>query len=1074
MIALVTLPVLLLSLPPQQEPDSLLVLAKDGRDSALVDHVTRRPDAARGFVRRLLGASGAAGDSATAALATAERLSRAYATAWSDSFYLRRVHSWQSLPPADRAALLAADSVRRAGDKALLDPGFDAAVREFRESLRRFQALGDTWGTARALGSIGQAFRSANELDSAEAYITRALNLAERIRDSFSSAQAMTELANVRDDRGDLAGAETLLVRAGEATERIGDRRGVAMVQGNLGVLFAKQGNLIGARRAFERSVEVARSLSLDDLVSLNLLNLSHVARIEGDYREAEADLREALAVFRGYGDQPYIAATLSDVAEVALLRGDYPGAIAALAEAATILRRIGPGPEMNETTVRVALAWARAHAGDYQGALAELSRADSVTRQVTGGHTSLTSLALVRGDLAVEFNRLADAERHYARADSLAARAANTADRQDALFGKAVVLYRRANYRRAQAALEQLLRTAPAVQTAAEARLLLGQSTWRLGDTTAARRAFRQAIDTLRALGAVVDEAEALAALGDLERESGHASAAESLYQSGLARLGTRSAPAVVWRLHAGLAGALRSRGDMTNAAKELQTAIAGIERTSGGLALEEHRSAFRADKWDVYVALSLVERARGRAEAAFEVSEQLRARQMLDLLARGRVANSGVSGALASREQDLRHRIGALRQDLDSAQRDVSGLRDPSGTDAAGAGGEAKALAQAEDAYRDLLEEMHAASPAYAALVRGEIASASAVRAALAPDEALLEYLTGDSTTMVFAVTADTVVALDLQVPHEALVARVDFARGMLASPAGGAGAGRQAWRPALRRLYQQLVAPVEATGVLAGKRRLLIAPHAELHYLPFAALLVPGPPERFLVDRYVIEYVPSASVWMRLRERPAPSRGGGVLALAPRTAALPGSRAEVEAIGRVYGARAQTLVGRAATEHAFRTLASGHEIVHLATYGVLNKNNPLFSYVELGRAEGEDGRLEVHEVFGLTLDARLVVLSACQTAVAAGTLADVPPGDDWVGLVQGFLYAGAGNVLGTLWPVADVTTARLMERFYRELAAGRPEVEALAVAQRAAAGNAQTAHPFYWAGFTLVRGR
>jgi CHAT domain-containing protein len=100
--------------------------------------------------------------------------------------------------------------------------------------------------------------------------------------------------------------------------------------------------------------------------------------------------------------------------------------------------------------------------------------------------------------------------------------------------------------------------------------------------------------------------------------------------------------------------------------------------------------------------------------------------------------------------------------------------------------------------------------------------------------------------------------------------------------------------------------------------------------------------------------------------------------------------------------------------------------------------------------------------------------VVLSACQTGLGAGAVADVPPGDDWVGLVQGFLYAGASNVMATLWPVADVATARLMERFYRELAAGQPEAEALALAQRAALRNPGTAHPFFWAGFTLVRGR
>jgi CHAT domain-containing protein len=217
-----------------------------------------------------------------------------------------------------------------------------------------------------------------------------------------------------------------------------------------------------------------------------------------------------------------------------------------------------------------------------------------------------------------------------------------------------------------------------------------------------------------------------------------------------------------------------------------------------------------------------------------------------------------------------------------------------------------------------------------------------------------------------------------------------------------------------------------------------------------------------------------VPSASVWLRLRERPRPTSSHGILALAPRAAALPGSRAEVAAIQRIYGDRAQTIVGSPATEAAFRSLASNREIIHLATFGVLNKHNPLFSYVELAKAPDQDGRLEVHEVFGLSLNARLLVLSACQTGLAAGALSDVPPGDDWVGLVQGFLYAGASNVMTTLWPVSDVATARLMERFYQELAAGRSEVEALALAQRAAIREPTTAHPFLWAGFTLVRGR
>lgn len=191
-------------------------------------------------------------------------------------------------------------------------------------------------------------------------------------------------------------------------------------------------------------------------------------------------------------------------------------------------------------------------------------------------------------------------------------------------------------------------------------------------------------------------------------------------------------------------------------------------------------------------------------------------------------------------------------------------------------------------------------------------------------------------------------------------------------------------------------------------------------------------------------------------------------------PRCGCGCAAEAEVAAIGRIHGDRARVLVGAGATERAFRALAPEQGIVHLATYGVLNKHNPLFSYVELGAGGGEDGRLEVHEVFGLSLQARLLVLSACQTGLAAGALADVPPGDDWVGLAQAFLFSGASNVLATLWPIQDLATARFMERFYQELAAGRPEAEALTESQRAALDARGTAHPFFWAGFAMVTGR
>jgi len=357
---------------------------------------------------------------------------------------------------------------------------------------------------------------------------------------------------------------------------------------------------------------------------------------------------------------------------------------------------------------------------------------------------------------------------------------------------------------------------------------------------------------------------------------------------------------------------------------------------------------------------------------------------------------------------------------------------------------------------------------APDYARLVSGQTLSWRSVASRLKSDEVLLEYLLTDSASTVFVVTHDTVAAIDLHVGHQALADLVEFARRTMERPAGAT--SNVLWPAPLKRLYLYLIQPVERRGYLRGKKTLVIAPHGELHFLPFGALIEPGRTDRFLTERFQLAYTPSATAWVQLGERRAPVRSRNVLALAPHVDRLPASRQEVLAIGRIYGSGATVRIGSQATERALRADLPRAGTLHLATFGVLNKHNPLFSFVELAPAGPDDGRLEVNEVFGLGLSGQLVVLSACQTALASGAIADVPSGDDWVGLVEAFLQAGASSVLASLWPVDDRATAQLMEEFHKRLADGHPAVAALAEAQRTLLRQSRTARPFFWAGFVI----
>jgi CHAT domain-containing protein len=1071
---MVTAALVLAALAAQaQAVDSLRLLDPGLPETALVVEARTHPLAVResigeAFAQAVKGRTAAEREEQ---LTTARRLSAAYAVAWRDSFLVRQVARFAAWPPERRAAKVRTDSLRRAGIAAFGRDGPVAAISIWRRALSRARGISDTAAVAALLGNIGAGFLEDGRLDSAVTYLEGARKLSVAAGDIRVEANAVAALAGVSEDRGDLAGASERYTAALALRERTGDTRGSAADHNNLGSLAQTAGDLDEARRQYETALSLNRDDGRDEVAATNLVNLAGLASLSGDFARAEALYHDALATWRARQQWANAADALYGLGQLELRRGDYRAARTALREALAIYDRTGPLADA--LSARRALAAALGAAGELQAALAELRRAEHCADSARAAPGVRAGIALARADLAVQLNTLAEADRLYAAAARLYRQARDPAGETDAQQGRGLLLLEREDDARARPLLDAALRTQIAAgdrRAAALTRLSLGELSRQRGDTAMARRQLVRAAGDLERAGDPVATAAALGERAALEAQGNSPVAAESLYRAALRRVEGRVAPEVSWRLRRGLALARRAQGATDDAARELRAALAEIERPSRSLALAERRSAFLADKWDVYAQLALTERARGRTGAAFEASERLRAHEMLELLGRGRItAPRDTAAELVTREQDLRHRVAELTRDLERPSRRPEAVRGPDVSRASPATREV--LLQAQDAYAELLLEIKERAPQHAALVGRQTATWRDVARRLMPDEALIEYLVSDSGSLAFVVARDTIAALDLGVSRGDLARLIEFARGTL-EPRGSPRTD-SLWRAPLRRLYQHLIDPLEQAGLLAGKARLVIVPHAELHYLPFAALIEGEGRVRFLVERYELAVTPSASVWLTLGDRPPRRAATGVLALAPRPDVLPASRREVAAIARLVGTEVRVLDGGTATEEAFRIEAPARRVLHFATYGVLNKHNPLFSYVELAPGGAHDGRLEVHEVFGLHLSADLVVLSACQTALGSGTLSDVPAGDDWVGLTRAFLHAGAAEVVATLWPVDDWATAALLERFYAAYVTGSDAAYALAVAQRAMRAVPATAHPFYWAGFVVAGG-
>jgi CHAT domain-containing protein len=338
-------------------------------------------------------------------------------------------------------------------------------------------------------------------------------------------------------------------------------------------------------------------------------------------------------------------------------------------------------------------------------------------------------------------------------------------------------------------------------------------------------------------------------------------------------------------------------------------------------------------------------------------------------------------------------------------------------------------------------------------------------AVALVSAPSAAIIEFVVGAERVWAFVIQPSGVRTFELPVSPSALAGLVERFRSQLAA--------RDLRVPdTARQLYSRVLAPMEA--VLTDKTDLTIVPDGVLWNLPFQALR--SARGRYLIEDAAVSYAPSVTVLretMRLRRAPSsptllafgnPRLGGG-------EAPLPDAEVEVNELGKIYGVSSRVYVGADASETRWKAEASRHDVLHLASHGVVDNRSPLYSYVALASAGGtaDDGMVEAWELMTLSLKANLVVLSACETARG-----QVAPGEGVIGLMWAALVAGAPSTLVSQWKVDSSSSTALMVGFHTTWNGGRSGISKARALQRASLTllrSRESAHPFYWAGFILA---
>lgn len=950
-------------------------------------------------------------------------------------------------PSALRGQAPSADQILGDAKVTYSQQGPKAALPRYEKALVAYRQAGNRLGQAITIGLMGNCYKRLGDYSKALELLNSSLSIKRELHERLEEGKTLSNLGLVYWEQADYPKAIQFFNESIAIGHETSNTQLEASALNNLSLVYDEQGDYRRSLEQYKKALELHRSINYEPGESDTLGNIGGVYLSLGRFSEAESYYRQALEISRRLESKISEAQDGGNIALCQFGEGKTKESLQSFNDAIALAKLAG--------MVKEEADWYRGKAsvlvtiGEFDAALKNYSDAEAAYSRAGLKREESETLA----DSAAAYLTLGDrvgAERQLRRAISISNKIGYSRGVMLNQLSLAELQFASGDHGQAQRSVEAGLAGASKLDESdaiIQGLLLLGrilrdQHMYDLASskaTLARRRAHSEGLKPL--------EAEALDFSAELLLNHYHPR--DAIAQLDLAKaiaLETQNVE-LLWQVQFHRGQALEKLHKSEEAVAEYKAAIGTIEEVRAQIAERRFRTGYFQDKQHVYTALISLLLRLGRSREAFEFSERLREYSFLQL-------RQGIPGGSTPELAEAKARVRHLQEMLDAENRKA----------------QAQQRSEAVRTYSDELataqNELQALLDSKQPLAPQQSASPEAIQAALPHDAALLEYVVDDSRLTIFVLRRSGLQALVVEVRERDLRSKIELFRDLVSDPRD------EAWEKPAASLTSLLIAPAERKGLLAGIHKLIVVSHGVLNYLPLAALPVSHQNrQEFLAQQFEITEVPSAS-WLLRPPRIQNSDSVGILALAPGQAGLKYAIPEAKRVATLFSPGSETLVGPHATETAFKSGADKYGIIHLATHGFFNRANPLFSGVQLEADVENDGRLEVHEVMALHLKAKLVTLSACDTALGGGDFSEIPAGDEFVGLSRAFLEAGSDAVLASLWKVNDRSSLVLMSHLYRSMKL-HDGPAALSQAQRSMIADPSFRHPFYWAPFVFVGG-
>ncbi|MGE5658133.1 MAG: CHAT domain-containing tetratricopeptide repeat protein, partial [Actinomycetota bacterium] len=786
----------------------------------------------------------------------------------------------------------------------------------------------------------------------------------------------------------------------------IHDRNSEGQALGNLGVAYRNLGDYGKAIEYAQQWLAIAREIRDRSSEGGALNNLGLAYGNLGDYGKAIEYAQQSLAIAREIKDRNSEGKALGNLGIAYLDLGDYPKAIEYTQQLLAIAREIRDRSSERGALNNLGLAYYSL--GDYGKAIEYAQQSLAIAREIRDRRGEGAAL----GNLGLAYLSLGDYGKAIEYSEQLLAIAREIRDRQGegrTLGNLGVAYYSLGDYGKAIEYAQQSLAIAREIRDRrGEGAALgnLGLAYYSLGDYDKAIEYAQQLLAIAREIKDRQSEGKALGNLGVAYSNLGDYGKAIEYTQQWLAiaqEIKDRNSEGLALN---NLGFALYRQGNLPAAEKILYESILVAESLRAGLEDAKKVSIFDTQT-NPYINLQQVLITQKKTQEALAIAERGRARAFVELLAT-RLSTSAsaqipITPPTIEQIQQIakEHNATLVEYSIISNQALFIWVIKPSG----------------EIDFRSV--DLQSGNINLKEAAENTRIAAGSDRGLTESDSALAEMIRG---------TRDS-----LGVPDISFNQNANSGQNALPTTAN--------INPQLQQLYQLLIKPIDDLLPADPNASVIFIPHQSLFLVPFAALQ--DDKGQYLIEKHTILTAPSIQVLQLTRQAKQkvqqlapqdivivgnptmPKVGNPPRQLPP----LPGSEQEAQLIGKLLNV--QPIIGAQATKVALIEKMRKARIVHLATHGLLNevKRREIPGAIALAPSGTDDGLLTSSEILDLTINAELVVLSACNTG--RGTLT----GDGVLGLSRSLITAGVPSILGSLWYVPDASTADLMVEFYRQ---------------------------------------